>query len=123
MIKALLFIVLLTLTAVTTTDPFADEDYDAGILEFESGDEMFDWLLRSRNNPVNDPLVLRLIGGPGCSSELALFYENGPWTINKDLTLKRNDYSWNKISNLLYVDQPLGTGFSSTNKRDCMARD
>jgi carboxypeptidase C (cathepsin A) len=73
---------------------------------------MFYWLFRSRNDKVNDPLVIWLTGGPGCSSELALFYENGPYTINPDLSLKQNPSSWNSFSNLLYVDQPLGTGYS-----------
>jgi len=53
-----------------------------------------------------------LTGGPGCSSELALFYENGPYHINKDLSLKINPYSWNAFANVIFVDQPVGTGFS-----------
>jgi len=61
-------------------------------------------------------LVLWLTGGPGCASEVALFFENGPYTINDDLTLKQNPYSWNRVSNLLYVDQPVGTGFSKAAK-------
>jgi len=57
-----------------------------------------------------------LTGGPGCASEVALFYENGPYQFPEDLSktgpLKQNPNSWNNISNLLYVDQPVGTGFS-----------
>jgi carboxypeptidase C (cathepsin A) len=53
-----------------------------------------------------------LTGGPGCSSEVAVFYENGPFSINHDLSLKNNSYSWNDVANVLYVDQPVGTGFS-----------
>jgi len=53
-----------------------------------------------------------LTGGPGCGSEVALFYENGPYQFNPDGSLKQNPFSWNNISNLLYVDQPIGTGFS-----------
>jgi cathepsin A (carboxypeptidase C) len=30
-------------------------------------------------------------------------------------TLKSNPYSWNNKANLLYVDQPVGTGFSYAN--------
>ncbi|CAA6655549.1 unnamed protein product [Spirodela intermedia] len=56
---------------------------------------------------------------PGCSSELAIFYENGPFSIANNMSLLWNDYGWDKISNLLYVDQPTGTGFSfSSDKRD-----
>ncbi|TNV78766.1 hypothetical protein FGO68_gene3564 [Halteria grandinella] len=73
---------------------------------------MFYWLFKSKSSPSTDPLVIWLTGGPGCASEVALFYENGPYTINDDLSLNSNAYAWNKVSNLLYVDQPIGTGFS-----------
>jgi carboxypeptidase C (cathepsin A) len=53
-----------------------------------------------------------LTGGPGCSSELAVFYENGPFTINDNMTLTPHAQAWNQVSNLIYVDQPVGSGFS-----------
>jgi cathepsin A (carboxypeptidase C) len=71
----------------------------------------FFWFFESRSNPSKDPLVLWLTGGPGCSSEIALFAENGPCTVD-GTTTKSNKYSWNSNANLLYVDQPSGTGFS-----------
>ena len=71
----------------------------------------FFWFFESRSDPSKDPLVLWLTGGPGCSSEIALFGENGPCTIDGTST-KSNKYSWNSKANLLYVDQPSGTGFS-----------
>ncbi|KAK9835225.1 hypothetical protein WJX81_007216 [Elliptochloris bilobata] len=37
------------------------------------------------------PLVVWMTGGPGCSSELAVFYENGPFKITEDLQLREND--------------------------------
>lgn len=119
---ALAILLLAALAIVRADDPFIGEDYSAGLIELEPGDEMFYWLFKSRQSPSEDPLVLWLTGGPGCSSELAVFYENGPWTINDDLSLSKNEYSWNAISNLLFVDQPLGTGFSKTNKPDHYAR-
>lgn len=54
-----------------------------------------------------------LTGGPGCASEVALFYENGPFQFESPSNkIKSNPYAWNEISNLLFVDQPVGTGFS-----------
>merc|ERR1711990_1412240 len=61
---------------------------------------------------ATDPLVMWLTGGPGCASEVALFYENGPYKFMDDGSLDTNPNSWNEISNLLFVDQPVGTGFS-----------
>ncbi|KAM0938820.1 putative carboxypeptidase C [Dioscorea sansibarensis] len=79
---------------------------------------MFYFFFESRNNK-DDPVVIWLTGGPGCSSELAVFYENGPFTIADNMTLVWNDFGWDKASNLIYVDQPTGTGFSySSDKRD-----
>ncbi|KAB1219028.1 Serine carboxypeptidase-like 49 [Morella rubra] len=77
---------------------------------------MFYFFFESRNSK-KDPVVIWLTGGPGCSSELAVFYENGPFAIADNLTLVWNEYGWDKASNLLYVDQPTGTGFSYTSDR------
>jgi len=73
---------------------------------------LFYWMFESQNKPESDPLVMWMTGGPGCSSELALFFENGPYTVNPDLSLSPNPYSWNTFANLLFIDQPVGTGFS-----------
>ena len=45
----------------------------------EHKDDIFYWMFESRNDKDKDPLVLWLTGGPGCASEIALFYENGPY--------------------------------------------
>ncbi|XP_027342064.1 serine carboxypeptidase-like [Abrus precatorius] len=74
---------------------------------------MFYFFFESRNSK-DDPVVIWLTGGPGCSSELALFYENGPFQFTKNLSLVWNDYGWDNASNILFVDQPTGTGFSYT---------
>uniref|UniRef100_A0A7N0ZX43 Carboxypeptidase n=1 Tax=Kalanchoe fedtschenkoi TaxID=63787 RepID=A0A7N0ZX43_KALFE len=80
--------------------------------------KMFYFFFESRVSKA-DPVVIWLTGGPGCSSSVALFYENGPFKINDDLTLRWNDYGWDMASNILFVDQPTGTGFSySSDERD-----
>jgi len=103
---------LATSTKPSSEDIFGGEDQAAGLVNLTNGDDMFYWLFRSRDSPATDPLVMWLSGGPGCSSELALFFENGPFGLNDDLSLKLNPYSWNNVSNLLFVDNPIGTGFS-----------
>jgi len=73
----------------------------------------FFWFFESRNDPKNDPTVAWLTGGPGCSSMLALFGENGPCTINADgKTTTPNPNSWTNNANMFWIDQPPGTGFS-----------
>jgi cathepsin A (carboxypeptidase C) len=89
------------------------------------GDNLFFWLFESQNEPLNDPLVIWLNGGPGSSSMLGLFAENGPYKINPDLTLSDNPFSWNKNANFLVIDQPAGTGLSyveKANDSDCYAK-
>ncbi|XP_038693819.1 serine carboxypeptidase-like 47 [Tripterygium wilfordii] len=80
------------------------------------GARMFYFFFESRNQNNNneDPVVIWLSGGPGISCSIALFYENGPFHIKEALSLIWNDHGWDKISNIIYVDQPIGTGFSYT---------
>eukprot|EP01095_Lingulamoeba_sp_RSL-Kostka_P002818 TRINITY_DN13735_c0_g1_i1.p1 TRINITY_DN13735_c0_g1~~TRINITY_DN13735_c0_g1_i1.p1 ORF type:complete len:451 (-),score=92.76 TRINITY_DN13735_c0_g1_i1:62-1378(-) len=78
-----------------------------------NGNNIFYWLFESRNKmTVDTPFVLWLTGGPGCSSMMALFEENGPYKVNEDLTLSSNPYSWNSNATIMYIDQPSGTGLS-----------
>jgi len=79
------------------------------------GDDIFYWFFPARNNAATAPLVMWLTGGPGCSSELAIFYENGPFKIIDD-KVTTNPHAWNENANLLYIDQPVGTGFSKAAK-------
>lgn len=58
------------------------------------------------------PIVLWLQGGPGCSSLFGMLYINGPYFINEDLTLRRNPGAWNRKFGLLFIEQPVGVGFS-----------
>ncbi|KAF5714046.1 carboxypeptidase D [Fusarium mundagurra] len=74
---------------------------------------MFFWFFESRKNANTAPLALWLNGGPGCSSMIGLFQENGPCTFNTGGSKPTlNPYSWNTFANMLYVDQPIATGFS-----------
>ncbi|XP_021746861.1 serine carboxypeptidase-like 50 [Chenopodium quinoa] len=58
------------------------------------------------------PLLVWLQGGPGCSSMVGNFYELGPWRVNHKIELERNKGAWNRIFGLLFLDNPIGTGFS-----------
>jgi len=106
-----------TISFVKDTNPiFLNESYYLGFQPIPNKGSMFFWLFESRNKPSEDPLLIWLNGGPGCSSEIAIFVENGPFRINaEENTLKINPYSWNNIANVLYVDNPLGAGYSTGN--------
>jgi cathepsin A (carboxypeptidase C) len=67
----------------------------------------------SRHDPVDAPLILWLSGGPGCSSTTGLLFELGPCSIvDEGKNVTHNPYSWNSHANIIFLDQPVGTGFS-----------
>ncbi|SCU85378.1 LANO_0C04104g1_1 [Lachancea nothofagi CBS 11611] len=84
----------------------------SGYLDYEDSKHFFYWTFESRNDPENDPVILWLNGGPGCSSLTGLFFELGPSSINSDIKPVYNPYSWNSNATLIFLDQPLGVGFS-----------
>lgn len=63
---------------------------------------------------ANTPVLIWLNGGPGASSFLGNFLENGPYRLQMDLTFKDNPFAWNDQQHLIFFDQPAGTGFSHT---------
>ncbi|KAL8502405.1 hypothetical protein ACS0TY_021524 [Phlomoides rotata] len=83
----------------------------------ESGRALFYWFFEADEDPSSKPLVLWLNGGPGCSSvAFGLAEEVGPLHIEKDgKTLYLNPYSWNKVANILFLDSPVGVGYSYSN--------
>ena len=106
-------------------DSIFPEDFKSGkigITDDPAHNKVFYWFFAARNNPATAPLVIWFTGGPGCSSELAVVFENGPFTLNRDFTVTKNPYSWNVNANLLYIDQPIGTGFSEATE-DKYAKD
>ncbi|KAL9669533.1 hypothetical protein QQ045_007080 [Rhodiola kirilowii] len=73
---------------------------------------LFYYFVEAETDPASKPLLLWLNGGPGCSSIGAgLFCEHGPFKPSGDI-LHKNDYSWNKEANIIYLESPAGVGFS-----------
>ncbi|CAH1405379.1 unnamed protein product [Nezara viridula] len=75
---------------------------------------IFFWYIQSEIDPKNAPVVLWLQGGPGSSSLFGLFCENGPITPDKNGRMQISKYAWSNLFNVIYIDNPVGTGFSFT---------
>ncbi|EEQ28293.1 putative carboxypeptidase D [Microsporum canis] len=78
------------------------------------GNSLFFWLFSAEDMAYDDNLIIWLNGGPGCSSLIGAFLENGPLRFSGNSTRpEKNPYSWTKLGHVLYIDQPVGTGFAS----------
>ncbi|CAA7033557.1 unnamed protein product [Microthlaspi erraticum] len=102
--------------------PFELETGYIGVGEAEEV-QLFYYFIKSERNPEEDPLLIWLSGGPGCSSLNGFLQENGPLAIKTDgynggiPSLVSNTYSWTKVASIIYLDQPVGTGFSYSRTR------
>ena len=100
------------------------------------------WFVESTSNPSSDPLTFWTNGGksfsavlpmfpihvtnnsysllvccvkwlgPGCSGLIGFMTEQGPFKPTADLSLVENEYAWNKVSNMVFIESPAGVGFS-----------
>ncbi|KAK2813094.1 hypothetical protein FQN50_000771 [Emmonsiellopsis sp. PD_5] len=102
----------------------------------EEGNSIFFWLLEAEDSEYDDNLisefphretrsrketnnVVWLNGGPGCSSLIGALTENGPLSFTGNNTMPtRNPYSWAKLGHVLYIDQPVGTGLSTSSTNE-----
>ncbi|CAI7644991.1 unnamed protein product [Penicillium palitans] len=76
---------------------------------------LFFWHFQNRHIANRQRTVIWLNGGPGCSSMDGALMEVGPYRLQDDHTLKYNEGRWDEFANLLFVDNPVGTGFSYAN--------
>lgn len=81
-----------------------------------AGANLFFWLFEAQDvDSATAPLIVWLNGGPGSSSMYGLFGENGPLALAEDgSTLQMRDVTWTSNYNVMYIDNPVGTGFSYT---------
>lgn len=82
-----------------------------------NGRAMFYWFFEAMDLPKEKPLVLWLNGGPGCSSVgYGATQEIGPFLVDTNGNgLNFNPYAWNKEANMLFLESPVGVGFSYSN--------
>uniref|UniRef100_A0ACD5UKU0 Uncharacterized protein n=1 Tax=Avena sativa TaxID=4498 RepID=A0ACD5UKU0_AVESA len=91
-----------------------------GYVEVDESDgvRLFYYFVQSERNPAADPVLLWLTGGPGCSGFSGLVYEIGPLRFRPHSyvdglpELVYNPDSWTKVANIIFLDSPVGAGFS-----------
>lgn len=76
--------------------------------------ELYFWLWEPAGEIGHDDVVIWLNGGPGCSSLEGLFQENGPFKIPMGQNTKPelNPYSWTNLSYVVWIENPVGEGFT-----------
>ncbi|KIV79766.1 hypothetical protein PV11_07311 [Exophiala sideris] len=103
-------------TGVPLVDFDIGESY-AGLLSINSNatnaNELFFWFFPSDNPAASDEITIWLNGGPGCSSLDGLLQEHGPFLWQSGTYAPQpNPFSWTNLTNMVYIDQPIGTGLS-----------
>lgn len=75
--------------------------------------KLFFWFFPPGPEGSLDDLIFWTNGGPGCSSLEGFLQENGPfqWGVGTAKPIP-NENSWTNLSSVLWVEQPVGTGFS-----------
>lgn len=110
----------------TCTTIFSTQKQYTGYVNIPPGDVVaapndypintFFWFIEARQIPERAPLTIFMNGGPGSSSMVALFLENGPCEVveiaNNRLGTRARDWGWDRSTNILYVDQPVQVGLS-----------
>ncbi|XP_072141588.1 lysosomal protective protein-like isoform X4 [Dermacentor andersoni] len=85
----------------------------SGFLNAAEGRLLHYWFMESQRSPSDDPVLLWMNGGPGCSSLVGVAMELGPFRIDPlGVNLTVNPFSWNKVANVIFLEAPAGVGYS-----------
>ncbi|CAN6363504.1 unnamed protein product [Urochloa humidicola] len=100
--------------------PFNFDMYGGYVtVDEEAGRALYYWFQeadRCHADPATAPLLLWLNGGPGCSSiGSGALEEQGAFRLHPDGTLFLNEFAWNKVANVLFLESPAGVGYSYSN--------
>lgn len=97
-----------------------DYEYDsyAGYITVDPqyNSNIFFWYFPAQNGDADAPILLWLQGGPGSSSMFGLFNENGPFYVSSKNfpDLVPNNYTWAQEFSMVFMDNPVGAGWSFT---------
>lgn len=103
--------------------PYAGDNFNGYIqVNNATGSNIYYHLFGYNNGSINNsqvPLLFWLQGGPGCGSEIAMYCELGPYSVIANASSPTNysliprNTSWTKLGHVVFVDQPIGSGFSA----------
>ncbi|KIX00857.1 uncharacterized protein Z518_09922 [Rhinocladiella mackenziei CBS 650.93] len=115
------FLTDLTKKYVVNGSAIPDVDFDVGesyaglmpISDAKNASELYFWFFPSTNPAACNEILVWLNGGPGCSSLEGFLQENGPflWQYGTYKPVQ-NKWAWTNLTNVVWVEQPVGTGFS-----------
>ncbi|BGP12232.1 hypothetical protein JCM10213_007490 [Rhodosporidiobolus nylandii] len=90
-----------------------------GVQDTDSDAHLYFFMVRNRHIADTERTLLWFNGGPGCSSFDGGMMEIGPFRLvpNSGGQLVEAEGAWNEYANVIFIDQPVGTGYSymSTN--------
>ncbi|XP_055856949.1 retinoid-inducible serine carboxypeptidase-like [Episyrphus balteatus] len=110
------------LLETSAKEGFGPGNQDYGYVDVRKGAHMFYWLFYTTANVskyTDRPLAIWLQGGPGASSTgYGNFEELGPLTLD----LVARNHTWVKDMNVLFIDNPVGSGFSYVDSSKYLTR-
>ncbi|KAF2806551.1 putative carboxypeptidase S1 [Mytilinidion resinicola] len=91
-------------------------DQYSGYASFNEVEHTFFWFVEARTNPTTAPFAMNLAGGLGGASTAELFTQLGPCHFEEGESTPSisNTYNLNQNVNMIYIDQPIDAGFSSS---------